>query len=80
MGLGLILFSTLHCAKVRNTKSSRCPKLDGFGVRVEHEVVKMVHYGGSSWEMEWSSGVVEWSSGVVELFSRKVEWSRGVVE
>ena len=66
-------------------KLSRCPKLDGyaianFGVRVEHEVVKMVHYGGSSGEMEWSSGVVEWSSGVVALFRRKVEWSSGVVE
>ena len=23
---------------------------------MEHEVVKMVHYGGSSGEMEWSSG------------------------
>ena len=73
-------------------KSSRCPKLDGyaianFGVRVEREVVKMMHYGWSSGEMEWSSGVVEWSrakvewsSGVVELSSRKVEWSSGVVE
>ena len=44
-------------------KSSRCPKLDGyaianFGVRVEREVVKMMHYGCSSGEMEWSSGVV----------------------
>ena len=47
-----------------NSKSSRCPKLDGyaianFGVRVEHEVVKMIHSG-------WSSGVVEWSSDKVE--------------
>ena len=70
MGLGLILFSTLHCAKVRNTKSSRCPKLEGyaianFGVRVEREVVKMIHYGGSSGVVEWSSGEVEWGSGVV---------------
>ena len=43
-------------------KSSRCPKLDGyaianFGVRVEREVVKMMHYGWSIGEMEWSSGV-----------------------
>mgnify|MGYP001229382799 CR=1 FL=1 len=76
--------------KIRNhffvqIKSSRCPKLDGyaianFGVRVEHKVVKMIHYGGSSVEMEWSSGVVKWSSGVVEWSRAKVEWSSGVVE
>ena len=72
---------------IKNVKNklSRCPKLDGyaianFGVRVEHEVAKMVHYGGSRGEMEWSSGVVKWSSGVVALFRRKVEWSSGVVE
>ena len=48
---------------------------------MEHDVVKMIHYGGSSGEMEWSSGVValfrrkvKWSSGVVELSSSKVEW------
>ena len=39
------------------TKSSRCPKLDGyaianFGVRVERKVVKMIHYG-------WYNGIVE---------------------
>ena len=61
------------------------PKLDGyaianFGVRVECEVVKMMHYGWSSGEMEWTSGVVGWSSEVVALFRRKVEWSSGVVE
>ena len=44
-------------------KSSRCPKLDVYGIgkvggRVEREVVKMMHYGWSSGEMEWSSGVV----------------------
>ena len=38
-------------------KSSRCPKLDGyaianFGVRVEREVVKIIHY-------KWSSVAVE---------------------
>ena len=48
-------------------KSSRCPKLDGyaianFGVRVEREVVKMIHYGWSSGEMKWSS---EWLSGLM---------------
>ena len=53
-------------------KSSRCPKLDGyaianFGVRVEREVVKMIHYGWSSGVVEWSSGVVEWSNGVVPI-------------
>ena len=69
---------TIHKVVKISLKSSRCPKLDGyaianFGVRVEHEVVKMIHSG-------WSSGVVEWSSGVVEWSSRKVEWSRGVVE
>ena len=51
-----------------------------FGIRVEREVVKMIHYGWSSGVVEWSSGVVEWSSGVVALFRRKVEWSSGVVE
>ena len=48
-------------------KSSRCPKLDGyaianFGVRVEREVVKIIHYGWSSGEMKWSS---EWLSGLM---------------
>ena len=66
-------------------KSSRCPKLDScaianFGVRVDREVVKMIHYGWSSGVVEWSSGKVEWSSGVVELSSGIVEWSSGVVE
>ena len=73
-------------------KSSRCPKLDGyaianFGVRVEREVVKMIHYQWSSGVVVWSSGVVEWpsgelewSSGVVEWPSGEVEWSSGVVE
>ena len=37
-----------------------------FGVPVEREVVKMIHYEWSSVVVEWSSGVVEWSSGVVE--------------
>ena len=80
---------TIHKVVKISLKSSRCPKLDGyaianFGVRVEREVVKMIHYGWSSGEMEWSSRtvecssvVVEWSSRVVELSSRKIEWSSG---
>ena len=55
-----------HCLK-----SSRCPKLDGyaitnFGVRVEREVVKMIHYVEYSGVVEGSRGKVEWSSRVVE--------------
>ena len=66
------------------SKLSRCRKLDGyaianFGVRVEREVVKMIHYGWSSGVAEWSSVEVEWSSGVVEWSSMEVEWSSGVV-
>ena len=66
-------------------KSSSCPKLDGyaianFGVRVEREVVKMIHYKWSSVAVEWSSGVVEWPSGEVQWPSGEVEWSSGVVE
>jgi len=71
--------------QVTQLKSSRCPKLDGyaianFGVRVEHEVVKMIHYGWSSRVVEWSSGEMEWSSRTVECSSVVVEWSSGVVE
>ena len=51
-----------------------------FGIRVEREVVKMIHYGWSSGVAEWSSVEVEWSSGVVEWSSMEVEWSSGVVE
>ena len=70
---------------VQTKKSSRCPKLDGyaianFGIRVEREVVKMIHYGWSSGVAEWSSVEVEWSSGVVELSSGVVEWASGLVE
>ena len=69
----------------KNEKLSRCPKLDGyaianFEVRVEREVVKMIHYGLSSGVVEWSSGVVEWSSRTVQWSSGVVEWSSGVVE
>ena len=64
---------------------SRCPKLDGyaianFEVRVEREVVEMIHYGLSSGVVEWSSGVVEWSSRTVQWSSGVVKWSSGVVE
>ena len=51
-----------------------------FGIRVEREVVKMIHYGWSSGVAEWSSVEVEWSSGVVEWSSMEVEWSSRVVE
>ena len=48
----IILFPFLFFSGVQNDvhiKSSRCPKLDGyaianFGLRVEREVVKMIHY------------------------------------
>ena len=75
-----------------SSKSSRCPKLDGyaipnFGVRVDHEVAKMIHYDWSSVVVVWYSGVVEcssgeveWSSGVVEWSSGAMEWSSGAVE
>ena len=51
-----------------------------FGIRVEREVVKMIHYGWSSGVVEWSSGVVECSSGVVEWSSGVVEWSNDIIE
>ena len=51
-----------------------------FGVRVEREVVKMIHYWWSRGVVEMSSGKVEWSSVVVELSSGIVEWSSGELE